>query len=251
MFPGLSGRTALVTGGSRGSGRACCLGLAESGANVALTYRRDKEGAEETRQIMEAFGARAMAIRADAAAEDEVQSLVSQVTDTLGDVELLVNNAGIFEVIPHNETTLEQWQRTLDINLTGTFLTTWAVKDSMIERQYGRIVNVASIAGLRARPSCIAYAVSKAGVISFTKSLAEALANENIRVNAIAPGLIDTQMIAEVSDESRQAIVEATPIPRLGTADEMAQTVLFLLSDSSSFTTGQTYVASGGRVQLP
>lgn len=248
MFRGLEGKTALVTGGSRGIGRACCLDLAEAGARVAFSYRKDQQGAEETAELVARRGGEALAVRADAADPQQVESMIGQIDERFGAVQLLVNNAGIFEVVSHEETTLEQWRRTLDINLTGVYLTIWAVKGAMVRAGYGRIVNVASIAGLAPRPNCIAYAVSKAGVISLTKSLAAALAEHNIRVNALAPGLIETEMIAGVDAEARQKLIDATPISRLGTPEEMARQVMFLLSDDSSFTTGETLVASGGRI---
>lgn len=177
--------------------------------------------------------------------------MVDEVTRKLGPVDLLVNNAGMFAPGTHEETTLDRWQKTLEINLTGTYLTTWAVKASMIERKFGRIVNIASIAGLRARPMSIAYSVSKAGVIALTRSLAEAIAKHNVRVNAVAPGLVDTDILDSVDEKTLQKIVDATPIPRMGQPEEIAELVLFLLSERSSFTTGQTVAASGGRVLLP
>jgi NAD(P)-dependent dehydrogenase (short-subunit alcohol dehydrogenase family) len=177
--------------------------------------------------------------------------MVATVQDQFGRIELLVNNAGIFDYVDHQGTTPEQWQRTLDINLTGTYLATWAVKEAMIEGGYGRIVNVASIAGLRARPMSIAYAVSKAGVIAFTKSVSDALAPHGIRINAVAPGLIETEILSDVAPSTLQGLIDATPIRRIGRPEEIAELVLFLLSERSSFTTGQTFVASGGRVLLP
>jgi NAD(P)-dependent dehydrogenase (short-subunit alcohol dehydrogenase family) len=166
-------------------------------------------------------------------------------------VDLLVNNAGVFDLLSHEETSLDVWQRTMDINLMGPYLVTWAVKPGMIERGFGRIVNIASIAGLRPRPTAIAYAASKAGLISFTQSLAEALAPHNIRVNAVAPGLIDTEIISGVGQERIDAIVQSTPLGRIGQSDDIADAVLFLLSDRSKFVTGQTLVVCGGRVMLP
>ena len=148
--------------------------------------------------------------------------------------------------------TPEIWQKTLDINLTGVFNTIWAVKQGMIERQFGRIVNISSIAGVRGRPKSIAYSVTKAGVIMLTKSLSEAVAQYNVRVNCVAPGLIDTDMPRSVApDEVMQQLVETTPMKRLGQPEDIAKVVHFLLSDESSFITGQTIIASGGRVLLP
>lgn len=247
----LENRIALVTGGSRGIGRACCELIAKSGADVAINYVGNRQAAEETAALVEAAGRRAMIVQADVSSAADVDRMVAEVEEKLGPIDLLVNNAGIFDYVTHEETTPEEWQRTLDINLTGTYLVAWAVKPGMIERKFGRIVNIASIAGLRARKMAIAYAVSKAGVIAFTKSFAEAVGGDNIRVNAVAPGLTETEILDGVAQEALDALIAATPIPRIGQPEEIAQLVLFLLSERSSFTTGQTIVASGGRVLLP
>lgn len=247
----LKGRVALITGGSRGIGRACCEHIARAGAAVAVNFRSNEQAAKKTVELVEAAGGRAMTIRADVSSQEEVARMVSAVEQQLGPIDLLVNNAGIFDHVSHEETTAELWQRTLDVNLTGTYFVTWAVKDDMIARGFGRIVNIASIAALRARPQSIAYSVSKAGVVALTKSLAEAVAEHNVRVNAVAPGLIETEILEGVDQSKLDALIEATPIRRIGQPDEIAQLVLFLLSERSSFMTGQTLVASGGRVLLP
>lgn len=245
------GRVALVTGGAKGIGRACCQRLAEAGAHVAVNYLSSEAAARETCRLIEAAGSKALAVRADVSSSEQVQSMVDQVSEALGPVDLLVNNAGIFYHVSHKESTLDLWNRTLDVNLTGPYLVTWAVKPGMIERGFGRMVNVTSIAALRARPQSIAYSVSKAGLIALTKGLAEALAPHNIRVNAVAPGLIDTEILDGVAQETLDRLVQATPIKRVGQPDEIAQLVLFLLSERSGFMTGQTLVADGGRVMLP
>lgn len=246
-----TGKTALVTGGGRGIGRACSLRLAGAGARVAVNYCQRPDAADQTVADITAAGGDACAVQADVSRADEVKRMIDDVANRYGPVDVLVNNAGIFERQTHETLSLAGWERTLAVNLTGTFLMTWAVKDSMIERNFGRIVNLTSIAGLRARPLAIDYAVSKAGVISFTKSIAEALAEYNIRVNAVAPGLIDTEIIADVAKETLDEIIATSPIPRFGRPEEIAELVFFLVSDESSFTTGQTFVASGGRVTLP
>jgi 3-oxoacyl-[acyl-carrier protein] reductase len=247
----LAGRTALVTGGAKGIGRACCLRLAEAGADIAINYRTSEQAARETAESVRQAGVRAHAVQADVSSAEQVAAMIEEIGGALGPVDLLVNNAGVFHYLSHEETTLEAWRQTLDVNLTGSYLVTWAVKQRMIERGFGRIVNIASIAGLRARPMSIAYAASKAGVIGLTKSLAEALAPHNIRVNAVAPGLIDTEILSGVSQAQLDAIVQSTPLGRIGHGDDVASAVLFLLSDQSSFMTGQTMVVSGGRVMLP
>ncbi len=245
------GRVALVTGGSRGIGRACCECLARDGADVAINYVSNREAAQETARLVEAAGRRARLVRADVASSEQVDAMVEEVIEQLGPIDLLVNNAGVFDWVSHEETTLEIWRRTLDVNLTGTYLVTWAVKDGMVQRRWGRIVNLSSTSGLRARPLAIPYSTTKAGLIGFTKSLAEALARDNIRVNAAAPGLIETEIIDDVPQDVLDRIAELSPIPRIGQPGEVAELVLFLLSDRSSFMTGQTVVTSGGRVMLP
>lgn len=246
-----SGKTALVTGGSRGIGRACCIRLAQGGANVAVNYCSNQQAAHETVRIVEQAGARAVAVQADVASSSDVDRMIAEVTDQLGSVDLLVNNAGVFDFVSHAETTPAIWQRTLDVNLTGAYYVTWAVKDKMVERGYGRIVNVASIAALDARPMSIAYAASKAGLMGLTKSIAAALAEHKIRVNAVAPGLIETEIIDGVEQATLDKLIDLTPMKRIGTPEEIAALVYFLLSDESSYTTGQTIVASGGRVMRP
>ena len=247
----LAGRTALVTGGAKGIGRAVCLRLARAGADIAVNYLTSEQEARETAELVRQAGVRSHLVRADVRSAEKVATMVDEVTTALGPVDLLVNNAGVFHYVSHEQTTLEIWRTTLDVNLTGAYLVTWAVKQSMIDRRFGRIVNIASIAGLRARPMSIAYAASKAGMIGLTKSVAEALAPYNICVNAIAPGLIETEILAGVSQDRIDAIVQSTPLGRIGQGDDVANAVLFLLSDESSFMTGQTLVVCGGRVMLP
>ena len=248
---GVSGRVALVTGGSRGIGRSISEQLAAAGARVAVNYRSDHDAAASTVGAIQSAGGTAAAFAADVSVDDEVERLVQDVTEELGPVDLLVNNAGIFDYGGHQETTAELWRQTIDVNLTSAFLVSWAVKDGMIERGYGRIVNVASIAALRPRPKSIAYAASKAGMIGLTRSLAEAVAPDGVRVYAVAPGLIKTDILTDVDQSVRDGLVEATPMKRIGQPEDIAGVVVFLLGDDSNFMTGQTLVASGGRVTLP
>ncbi len=246
-----TGKVALVTGGSRGIGRAICLALAQQGARVALNYYRSAGPAQETLEEVRALGAEAVAWRADVSVRAEVTEMIRHISQHLGPVDCLVNNAGIYHLVTHEELTPEIWQRTLDVNLTGAYNVIWAVKEAMIARNFGRIVNISSISALQARPWCMSYAVTKAGLIALTKGLAAALAPHNIRVNAVAPGLVETHMLRQSPNELIQKIVQETPLKRIGTPDEIAQVVLFLLSERSSFTTGQTWIADGGRAMLP
>jgi 3-oxoacyl-[acyl-carrier protein] reductase len=246
-----SGRTALVTGGSRGIGRACVEILARHGASVAVNFRANVDAAQDVVQAVTSAGQRAISVQADVTDEAQVRSMVETVEQELGPVDLLVNNAGVFHFVTHEQTDLDIWNQTMACNLTGVFLVTWAVKQKMIERGFGRIVNMSSISALRGRPNSIAYAASKAGVTGFTKSAAQALAGHNIRINAIAPGLIETEILDGVEQSTIDSIVEATPVGRIGTPEDVADLARFLLSDESRFMTGQTLVVSGGRVMLP
>jgi 3-oxoacyl-[acyl-carrier protein] reductase len=247
----LAGRTALVTGGSRGIGRAVCVRIAREGAQVALNYTSNDGAAREAKALVEAEGVACALVKGDVSDPAAVAAMVEQAERALGPVDLLVTSAGIAPTEVKGEIDFATWRRIMAVNLDGTFLPIMALKDGMIARGFGRIVCFASIAGLRPRAAMLGYGTSKAGVIAFARSCSEAFAPE-IRINCIAPGLIDTDMpAASLTPEIRQRMIDATPLHRLGRADEMAELALFLLSERASFTTGQTYVADGGRVTLP
>ncbi len=246
----LEGKTALVTGGSRGIGRATCLALAREGARVAVNYVSNAQAARATVADIEALGGEAMMVEADVSDPDSVAGMVTAVESGLGPVDLLVTSAGIAEAEHHSQMTFESWRHMMSVNLDGTYLPVMAVKDGMLDRGYGRIVCIASIAGLRARGRMITYSTSKAGVIAFARSCAEAF-GPAIRVNCLAPGLIETEMGASMGAEAIKRLADEAYLKRIGRPEEMAETVLFLLSERSSFTTGQTYVADGGRATLP
>lgn len=249
--PDFENRTVLVTGGSRGIGRACCERLAKAGARIAINYHSRSEDAEETANLVRAAGSEAVTVQANVADEKSVAQMVKEVNERLGPIDMLVNNAGIFEYVTPETTTLDHWKRTIDVNLTGLYIVTWAVKDQMIERRFGRIVNMSSISALRSRPYGIAYSASKAGIIAFTKSASEALIPFNIRMNAVAPGLIETEIIDDVDQQTIDRIVDQTPMKRIGQPEEVADVVHYLLSEASRFMLGQTLVTCGGRVMLP
>ncbi len=251
MAQELVGRTALVTGGSRGIGRAACVRLALEGARVGINYTRDDEAARETGRLVRAAGAECTLLKADVSNPDAVATMVAEAERTLGPIDLVVTSAGIAPTEVRGEVSFETWRRIMAVNVDGTFLPIMAVKDGMMARGYGRIVCFASIAGLRPRPTMLAYSTSKAAVIGFARSCSEAFA-PHVRINCIAPGLIDTDMPAASLDAAaRQRMIDATPLQRIGRPEEMAELALFLLSERSSFTTGQVYVADGGRVTLP
>lgn len=245
-----TGKTALVTGGSRGIGRATCVTLAREGADVAINYTANEAAADETRALVEAEGVKATTVKADVSDADQVAAMVAAVERDLGAIDLLVANAGIGTANTHEELDFAKWRRTMDVNVDGVFHSIMAVKDGMLARRYGRIVCTASIAGLFARPFLLDYAVSKAAVIAIVRNFGPGLAPD-VRINAVAPGLTDTDMIGGLASEQLNSMVDVTPMRRVGTPDEIAQMILFQLSDRSSFTTGQTMVADGGRVTLP
>ncbi len=241
-----AGRTALVTGGSRGIGRAVCRMLAAEGARVAVNYQRHAAAAEETLRLIASTAERAMAVQADVSNEDDVRRMVETVRRELGPVDLLVNNAGIAESKPHTAVTFTRWREMFAVNVDGPFLTTWAVKDEMISRGFGRIVNVSSLAAKVLKPDMIDYATTKAAVIAFTRHCAAALA-PHVRVNCVAPGLTNTDLAQSANPDAVARLIAATPLGRMAEPAEIAEVVRFLLSEQSSFVTGQTIVACGGR----
>lgn len=241
------GKTALVTGGARGIGRAICLRLAEEGARVAVNFERNAGAAEETLRMMRDRGATGIAVPGDVSKPTDVADMVARTRAGLGPVDFLVNNAGIADTMLHDKITFERWKRIFEVNVDGTFLTTWAVKDEMIARRFGRIVNVSSLAGIIKKKDMIHYATAKAAVISFTRHCADALVEHNIRVNCVAPGLTETDLARSGGPELMARLVASTPMGRIGQPEEIASVVRFLLSDESSFITGQTIAACGGR----
>ena len=203
-----------VTGGSRGIGRAICLMLAEHGAKVAVNYVSNEDAAKE---VLELMGGAGCIVQGDQSSPDDVSAMVAKVTDTLGPIDLLVNNAGIAEDTPHSELTFEDWKRTIDVNVHGPFLATWAVKDGMCERGYGRIVNISSIAATtQPRPTAIEYATSKSALNSFTRHIGAALAPEGVRVNCVAPGLTATELAMSANPGNTDNIIAGTPMGRIG-----------------------------------
>ena len=241
------GRTAVVTGGARGIGRAICRMLAENGAQVAINYERNETAAGETLALLEAAGGQAIIVQADIARQDQVERMMSTVRERLGVVDLLVNNAAIAKNTPHGRLTFADWKRMLEVNVDGPFLTTWAVKDDMIKQRYGRIVNVSSLAAIALKKDMIHYATSKAAVIAFTRHCAEAFAPFNVRVNCVAPGLTNTELARSSNPGLVEQIISVTPMGRMAEPSEIASVVKFLLSEDSGFVTGQTVVACGGR----
>ena len=241
-----SGKTAIVTGGSRGIGRAVCLELAKGGANVVLCYAGNESAANDAVAACEALGAKALAVRCDVADAGEVKALVDTAVKAFGRVDILVNNAGITRdglLLTMRE---EDFDAVVATNLRGTFLCMKAVARPMMRQRYGRIVNLSSVVGLRGNAGQVNYAASKAGVVGMTKSLAKELASRNVTVNAVAPGFIETDMTAAMPESAKTATLAAIPMQRLGAAEDVARAVAFLASDEAAYITGQVLAIDGG-----
>ena len=242
----LQGKCALVTGGSRGIGRAVCLELARQGARVAVNYAGNAAAAEETVQASAALGAEAFAVQADVADAAASEAMVKEVLARFGRLDILVNNAGVTRdgLMPMMKEA--DWDAVLDTNLKGAFHCMKAVYRPMMKQKYGRIVNLSSIVGLRGNAGQANYAASKAGLIGLTKSMAKELAARNVTVNAVAPGFIDTDMTAALPEKAREAMLTTIPMGRLGQAEDVAQAVAFFAGDASAYVTGQVLCVDGG-----
>jgi len=244
----LSGKTAIVTGGSRGIGKEMAEGLAEAGANLMLCARRT-EWLEETVNEFQSLGLNIFGKTCDVSNADEVQALVDETSEKFGAIDILINNAGVSWGAMPEEMTLDQWQKVIDVNLTGCFLMAQAAGREMLKQQKGSIINIASIAGLTSSangPFYAGYVASKAGLIGLTRELAASWGRKGIRVNAIAPGFFHSRLADRVIDIYETSIQENNVIPRVGKEGELKGVAVFLASDASSYITGQTIVVDGG-----
>lgn len=240
------GKTAIVTGGSRGIGRAICLELAAGGANVVLCYAGNEAAARETARAAEELGAKALAVRCDVSDAARVDALVKAAVEAFGRIDILVNNAGITRDNLLMRMSEADFDAVIDANLKGTFLCMKAVSKLMLKQRYGRIVNLSSVVGLRGNAGQANYAASKAGVVGMTKSLAKELASRGVTVNAVAPGFIETDMTAALSESARAAAQGGIPMNRLGAPEDVAKAVAFLASDAAAYITGQVLAVDGG-----
>ena len=242
----LTGKTAVVTGGSRGIGRAICLKLAGQGANIVLNYVGNAAAAEETRAACEALGVRALAVQGDVADPAACNALIDTAIEAFGQVDILVCNAGITRDNLLMRMSDEEFQKVIDTNLKGTFHCMRAVIRPMMKKRRGRIISISSVVGLMGNAGQINYAASKAGVIGMTRSLAREVASRGITVNAVAPGFIRTDMTDVLSDAVKEGILRSIPLGKLGEAEDVANTVLFLASDEAAYITGQVLSVDGG-----
>ena len=244
----LDGKCALVTGASRGIGRAVALKFASEGAKVALNFAGNEAAANEVRQEIEAAGGQAILVKADVANEAAVQDMVQKTADAFGRIDILVNNAGITRDGLLARMKEEDWDAVLSTNLKGVFLTTKAVAKLMMKQRAGRIVNMASVVGVSGNAGQANYSAAKAGVIGFTKTIARELASRGVTANAVAPGFIATDMTSVLSDKAKEAALTGIPLGRMGTPEDVAAAVLFLASDQASYVTGQVLHVDGGMV---
>lgn len=244
----LKGKTAVVTGSGRGLGKAIALKLAGMGANIVLNDIPSSEALEATAEEFRALGFKVAVTKGDVRREEDVKDMVRVAVETFGSLDILVNNAGITKDKPMAMMSEEDWDSVLDINLKGAFLCTKTAGKVMIKQRGGKIINIASVAGVMGNPGQANYSASKAGLIGLTKSTAKELAGRNIACNAVAPGVIQSKMTEVLPDKVKEAYLSSIPLGRFGTPEDVANVVGFLASDDSNYVTGQVIHIDGGLV---
>ncbi len=244
----LDGKVALVTGGSRGIGRAIAVALAREGAKLAINFAGNEKAAEETKALVEQAGSEAILLKADVSDKDADAALIDTVIKTYGKIDILVNNAGITRDSLMLRMKEDDFDAVIDTNLRSVFYLTKAAAKSMMKKRTGRIINMSSVVGLTGNAGQVNYAAAKAGVLGITKSAAKELASRGITVNAVAPGFIETDMTDVLSDTVKESLLHEIPLKRMGEPKDVANAVLFLASDQSAYITGQVIHVDGGLV---
>jgi 3-oxoacyl-[acyl-carrier protein] reductase len=242
----LKGKVAIVTGGSRGIGRAIAKALASAGCSVVITYKSSSQQAQEVVDEISREGIKALAFQADSAKLEDAQRVVDEVLKIFGKIDILINNAGITRDNLFIRMSESEWDDVIETNLKGVFNFTKAVIKHMIAQRSGKIINIASVVGLIGNPGQVNYAASKAGIIGFTKALAKEVASRNIQVNVVAPGYVETEMTEKLSEEQKKRLFELIPAKRIAKPDEIAYVVRFLSSAEADYITGQVIVVDGG-----
>ena len=241
-------QVALITGASRGIGKAIAIKYAQNGYNIVLNYVSDNTDVDGIEKELSQYGSQVLCVKADVSKADQVGNLVKQAIDKFERIDVLVNNAGVTKDTLLMRMKEEDFDKVIDINLKGTFLMTKAVIPYMMKKRAGRIINISSVVGVAGNAGQANYAASKAGIIGFTKSVAKEVASRNIRANCVAPGFIETDMTSVLSEEVKQSIYAQIPMKKMGTAQEVANVVYFLGSEESSYITGQTINIDGGMI---
>ncbi|AGL02199.1 3-oxoacyl-ACP reductase FabG [Desulfoscipio gibsoniae] len=244
----LGGKVAVVTGSSRGIGRAAAVALAGRGANVVVNYAGNAGAAEETAALVRELGVEALVIQADVADHEQVNAMMQQVLQKFGRIDILVNNAGITRdnLLPRLQE--QDWDAVINTNLKGAYHCAKAILRPMLKARWGRIINISSVVALTGNPGQSNYAAAKAGLIGFTKSLAREIGSRNITVNSVAPGYIDTDMTAGLTEDNKAQLLSSVPMGRLGSPEDVAAAVAFLAGDGAAYITGQVIVVDGGMI---
>lgn len=242
----LKGKTAIITGGSRGIGKACAIYLAKQGADIVFNYSNNSSMAEETADEIKNLGVKVLAVKADVKSSQDIDYLFNQALENFNSIDILVNNAGITRDTLLIRMKEEDWDTVLDINLKGVYLTCKAAAKHMMKKRQGRIINISSVVGITGNPGQANYAASKAGIIGFSKSIAKELAPRGILVNVVAPGFIDTDMTSVLGEKVKDNILTQIPLGRYGSPEDVAKLVTFLASDDNQYITGQVINIDGG-----
>lgn len=242
----LKGKTAIITGGSRGIGKACAIYLAKQGADIVFNYSNNSSMAEETADEIKNLGVKVQAVKADVKSSQDIDYLFNQALENFNSIDILVNNAGITRDTLLIRMKEEDWDTVLDINLKGVYLTCKAAAKHMMKKRQGKIINISSVVGITGNPGQANYAASKAGIIGFSKSIAKELAPRGILVNVVAPGFIDTDMTSVLGEKVKDNILSQIPLGRYGSPEDVAKLVTFLASDDNQYITGQVINIDGG-----